>query len=88
VRWAQEEFGVEAVPAEDIYEQDVDIVGPYALGAVINDQTIPRLKARVVAGSANNVLAEERHGTELAKRGISYAVDFVANLGARSTTKR
>jgi leucine dehydrogenase len=81
VRRAQEEFGVEAVPAEDIYEQDVDIFGPYALGAVINDQTIPRLKARVVAGSANNVLAEERHGTELEERGISYAVDFVANSG-------
>src|ERR671911_182789 len=81
VRRAQEEFGVEAVPAEDIYEQDVDIFGPYALGAVINDQTIPRIKARIVAGSANNVLAEERHGTDLEKRGISYAVDFVANSG-------
>jgi leucine dehydrogenase len=81
VRQAQQEFGVEAVPAEDIYDQDVDIFGPYALGAVINDQTIPRIKARIVAGSANNVLAEERHGTQLEERGICYAVDFVANSG-------
>ena len=58
------------MPPEDIYEQDVDIFGPYALGAVINDQTIPRIKARIVAGSANNVLAEERHGTLLEERGI------------------
>ena len=69
------------MPAENIYEQDVDIFGPYALGAVINDQTIPRIKARIVAGSANNVLAEERHGTQLEERGICYAVDFVANSG-------
>jgi leucine dehydrogenase len=81
VRQAQQEFGVEAVPAEDIYDQDVDIFGPYALGAVINDQTIPRIKARIVAGSANNVLAEERHGTQLEEHGICYAVDFVANSG-------
>src|SRR3712207_156242 len=81
VRRAQGEFGVEAVPAEDIYDQDVGIFGPYALGAVINDRTIPKLKAKVVAGSANNVLAEERHGTQLEERGICYAVDFVANSG-------
>jgi leucine dehydrogenase len=81
VRRAREEYGVVAVPAEEIYDQDVDVFGPYALGAVINDHTIPRLKARVVAGAANNVLAEERHGTELERRGIVYAVDFVANSG-------
>ena len=54
---------------------------PYALGAVINDNTIGRLKCKIVAGSANNILAEERHGNELQQRGIVYAVDYVANSG-------
>jgi leucine dehydrogenase len=78
---AVNKFGVQAVDPADIYDQDVDIFAPYALGAVINDDTIPRLKVKVVAGSANNILAEERHGDELEKRGIVYAVDFVANSG-------
>ena len=73
--------GVTAVAPEDIYKQDVDIFAPYALGAIINDDTIPQLKAKVVAGAANNILAEERHGDELEKRGIVYAVDYVANSG-------
>jgi leucine dehydrogenase len=75
------EFGVIAVAPNDIYKQDVDIFAPYALGAVINDETIPQLRAKVVAGSANNILAEERHGDELERRGIVYAVDYIANSG-------
>jgi len=75
------EFGVRAVAPIDIYKQDVDIFAPYALGAVINDETIPQLRAKVVAGSANNILAEERHGDELERRGIVYAVDYIANSG-------
>ncbi|MQA83403.1 MAG: leucine dehydrogenase [Streptosporangiales bacterium] len=81
VAWAVREFGVEAVPPDEIYRQDVDIFAPYALGGVINDETIPQLTAKVVAGSANNILAEERHGDELERRGIVYAVDYVANSG-------
>ena len=81
VEKAVQEFQVEAVDPEDIYAQEVDIFAPYALGAVINDVTIPRLKAKVVAGAANNIMAEERHGDELERRGIVYAVDFVANSG-------
>jgi leucine dehydrogenase len=81
VEKAVKEFGVEAVEPKDIYAQDVDIFAPYALGGVINDDTIPQLKAKVVAGAANNILAEERHGDELERRGIVYAVDFVANSG-------
>ncbi len=81
VEKAVNEFGVRSVDPADIYDQDVDIFAPYALGAVINDDTIPRLKVKVVAGSANNILADERHGDELEKRGIVYAVDFVANSG-------
>jgi leucine dehydrogenase len=72
---------VKAVDPEEIYSQEVDIFAPYALGAVINDDTIPQLKAKVVAGAANNILAEERHGDELERRDIVYAVDFVANSG-------
>jgi leucine dehydrogenase len=75
------EFGVTAVAPKDIYKQEVDIFAPYALGAVINDETIPQLRAKIVAGSANNILAEERHGDELERRGIVYAVDYVANSG-------
>ncbi len=81
VERAVEEFGVEAVGPEEIYGIEADIFAPYALGAVINDATIPQLKARVIAGAANNILAEERHGDELERRGIVYAVDFVANSG-------
>jgi len=75
------EFGVTGVAPDKIYDQDVDIFAPYALGAVINDDTIGRLRCKVVAGSANNIFAEERHGDELQARGIVYAVDYVANSG-------
>jgi len=51
------------------------------MGAVLNDETIPRLKVKAVAGSANNQLAEDRHGADLAARGILYAPDYVINAG-------
>ena len=75
------EHDVTAVAPERIYDQDVDIFAPYALGAVINDDTLGRLRCKIVAGSANNILAEERHGDALQARGIVYAVDYVANSG-------
>ena len=78
---ATADHGVTSVAPDQIYDQDVDIFAPYALGAVINDDTIGRLRCKVVAGSANNILAEERHGDELQRRGIVYAVDYVANSG-------
>jgi leucine dehydrogenase len=81
VNAAAAEFGITAAAPKDIYKQDVEIFAPYALGAVINDETIPQLRAKIVAGSANNILAEERHGDELERRGIVYAVDYVANSG-------
>ncbi len=79
--WARDTHGVAAVAPEEIYRQDVDIFAPYALGGIINDETIPQLRCRIVAGSANNILAEERHGDELERRGLVYAVDYVANSG-------
>jgi leucine dehydrogenase len=75
------EFGVEACAPDEIYDVAADIFAPYALGAVINDATLERLKVKVVAGSANNILAEDRHGDALQARGITYAVDYVANSG-------
>jgi leucine dehydrogenase len=73
--------GARAVKPDEIYAQEADIFAPCALGAIINDRTIPQLKVRIVAGGANNQLAEERHGDELARRGIGYAPDYVINGG-------
>ncbi len=74
--------GVEAVSPETIYDVDCDVFAPCALGAVINDKTIPRLKCSVVAGSANNILEkEEKHAKALEERDILYAPDYVINAG-------
>ncbi len=79
---AKDELGVEIVPVDEILAVPCDVVAPCALGASLNDETIPRLQARIVAGAANNQLAdEERHGRALAERGILYAPDFVLNAG-------
>lgn len=79
---ALKDYGVRSVPTAEIYDQDVDIFGPYALGGIINPDTTPRLKAKIVAGSANNIFAdEERDAPSLDERGIVYAVDYVANSG-------
>jgi leucine dehydrogenase len=79
---AVKDYGVQAVSPAEIYDQDVDIFAPYALGGIINPETIPRLKVKIVAGSANNIFAdEERDAAALDGRGIVYAVDYVANSG-------
>lgn len=75
------EFGAETVGPDEIYGVQCDIFAPCALGAVINDTTLPRLKTRIIAGSANNVLAEERHGEELHRMGILYVPDYIINAG-------
>jgi leucine dehydrogenase len=75
------EFGATAVAPDDIYSARAEIFAPCALGAVINDKTIPQLRVEIVAGGANNQLQEERHGDELHRRGILYAPDYVANAG-------
>ncbi len=78
---AVKDFGATAVAPNEIYSQEADIFAPCAMGAIINDDTIPQLKVKVVAGSANNQLKEERHGDELEAAGIVYAPDFVINSG-------
>jgi leucine dehydrogenase len=76
------QFGVKAVGQDEIYDLDVDIYAPCALGATINDDTIPRLKCSIIAGAANNQLKEEvKHGYMLMDRSIAYAPDFLINAG-------
>lgn len=75
------EFAATAVSPDEIYRSDADVFSPCALGGVINDQTIPQLKVKIVAGGANNQLLEERHGDELNRLGILYAPDYAANAG-------
>ena len=76
-----DEFGAESVRPADIFSVRADIFAPCALGGVINDETIPKLKVKIVAGAANNQLLEERHGAMLRERNILYAPDYVANAG-------
>src|SRR6202521_5207015 len=73
--------GATVVEDDAIFSADADIFSPCALGGIINDKTIPKLKVQIVAGGANNQLLEERHGDELQRRGILYAPDYVANAG-------
>jgi leucine dehydrogenase len=75
------EFGAKAVAQETVHATDCDVYSPCALGAVLNDKTIPEIRAKVVCGAANNQLAEERHGEALMQRGILYAPDYVVNAG-------
>ncbi len=78
---AEAEFGARVVSPEAIYDQDADVFSPCALGATLNATTVPRLKAKVIAGAANNQLADDSIGAELMRRGILYAPDYVANGG-------
>ncbi|MBI2866167.1 MAG: Glu/Leu/Phe/Val dehydrogenase, partial [Chloroflexi bacterium] len=81
VERARSEFGARVVSPEKIYDVECDIFAPCALGGVLNDDTIPRLKAHIVCGGANNQLLEDRHSEALQERGILYAPDYVANGG-------
>jgi leucine dehydrogenase len=81
VKRVMQEFGARSVAPDVIYDQVADIFSPNALGATINDQTLSRLKVEIIAGGANNQLAEDRHGDVLEQRGIVYAPDYVINGG-------
>jgi leucine dehydrogenase len=81
MRRVVQEFGARPVPPDAIYDQEAEIFSPNALGATINDETLPRLKVEIIAGGANNQLAEDRHGDELERREILYAPDYVINGG-------
>ncbi len=75
------EFGCEAVPTDEIYDVEAEVFSPTALGAVLDEETIPRLRFEIVAGAANNQLASEACGDLLENRGILYAPDYAANAG-------
>ena len=75
------DFGAQAVSTDEIYNVDAQVFAPCALGSVVNDETLPKFKFEIIAGAANNQLAEERHGDELEKRNILYAPDYVINAG-------
>jgi len=75
------DLGCEAVGLDDIYDVDADVFCPTALGAIVNEQTIPRFKFKIVCGAANNQLATEECGNELERRGILYAPDYAVNAG-------
>jgi leucine dehydrogenase len=81
VRRVVTDFDAQAVSHDDIYTVDAQIFAPCALGAVVNDKTLPAFKCQIIAGAANNQLAEERHGKALRERGILYAPDYVINAG-------
>lgn len=77
-----ENVKAEVVEPERIYDVDADVFCPCALGAVVNDETIPRFKFKIIAGGANNQLADEqKHGRMLMERGILYAPDYAINAG-------
>ncbi|WP_428267209.1 Glu/Leu/Phe/Val dehydrogenase dimerization domain-containing protein [Haliangium sp.] len=81
VQRAVNDFGATKVGTDEIYGLDVDVFSPCAMGAIINDRTLEQLRATIVAGAANNQLAEARHGESLMERGILYAPDYVINAG-------
>jgi leucine dehydrogenase len=76
-----QEFGATAVSMDEIFAVPAEVFAPCALGAIINDRTLPQLKAPIIAGAANNQLAGKRHGQALMERGILYAPDYVINAG-------
>ena len=78
---ATREFGASVVPLDKIFDTECDVIAPCALGSALNDATIPRLKAKIVAGAANNQLAQPRNGDDLHARGILYAPDYAINAG-------
>src|SRR5246127_1520788 len=88
VRRVCDELGASAVAVEDLLAEDVDVLAPCALGAVLNEQSIPRLHARIVAGAANNQLAQGQDGQSLLAAGILYAPDYVINAGGIISVSR
>lgn len=81
VQFVVDNYGAKSVSPDEIHSQDVDVFAPCAMGGIINDQTIPAIKAKAICGLANNQLAIETHGEVLKERGITYVPDYVVNAG-------
>jgi leucine dehydrogenase len=81
VKFHKDRYKVDSTSPDQILYTDCEVLSPCALGAVVNDSTIGKLKCKVIAGGANNQLAESRHGDQLRELGILYAPDYVVNAG-------
>jgi leucine dehydrogenase len=81
VERAVREIGAKPVEPDEILSIPCDVLAPCAMGAVVNDESLPDFRCSIIAGSANNVLLEARHGEALAEHGILYAPDYVINAG-------
>lgn len=81
VDFAVSEYGAEAVGLDEIYDVDADVYSPCALGGTVDENTLPRLKAKIICGAANNQLANNAIGDELEGRDILYAPDYAVNAG-------
>lgn len=78
---AREDLGAEVVSIDEIYDVEANIFAPCAMGAAVNDESLPRFNVDIVAGAANNQLQSAEHGNQLDDRGILYAPDYVINAG-------
>ena len=76
-----DEYGAHSVPTDKVYDIPCDVFAPCALGAGLNDTTIPKLQTSIIAGAANNQLAKSHHGQQLHQKGILFAPDYVINAG-------
>ena len=82
LKYAADNYGATVVPGNEIYSVDCDIFAPCALGAILNTENINNLKAGIIAGAANNQLAnEDEHGNLIKSKGLLYAPDFLINAG-------
>lgn len=81
IQRAVKKYQLEIVSPESIYDVQCDIFAPSALGGAINSSTLPRIKAKVIAGAANNQLATPEQGFEIMRKGMTYAPDFAINAG-------
>lgn len=81
LRAAKEQFNVDAVGIDEIYDVDCDVFSPCAIGQTVNPDTIPRLKCKIIAGAANNQLLDSSAYSQLSEKGITYLPDFVINSG-------
>jgi leucine dehydrogenase len=77
----RDDQGLDFIPEEEVYQTECDVFAPCALGGVLNENTIPQLKCRIVAGGANNQLAHPKDAERLRAAGILYAPDYVINVG-------
>jgi leucine dehydrogenase len=81
VKHFQDQTGLKVVAADEVYDQPCDIFVPCAVGGILNEQTIPRLRCKAIAGGANNQLAESEDALRLEEKQILYAPDFISNSG-------